>query len=58
MLRLKPDNARAHFNLGCLLAQKGDQRDALAEIRAAIELQPDDRTMHEVYDSLMKQVRH
>ena len=40
-IRLKPDDAEAHFNLGAALAGQGKVAEAVAEYRTAIRLQPD-----------------
>ncbi len=41
-LRIQPDYAEAHFNLGVALAQDpGKTREALAHLEAAERLQPD-----------------
>ncbi len=39
-LRLQPDYAEAHFNLGVALAKQGDQSGAEQEYRAAIQAEP------------------
>jgi serine/threonine-protein kinase len=40
-LRLKPDDARAHYNLGVALSDLGQSAEAEAELRSAIRLQSD-----------------
>ena len=40
-LRLRPDYATAHHNLGDALRAKGDLDGAIAEYRTAVHLQPD-----------------
>ncbi|MGF1453252.1 MAG: hypothetical protein ACFB21_14390 [Opitutales bacterium] len=42
LVRLRPDNATAHYNLGCSLALKGRSADALRALRKAISLGYDD----------------
>ena len=39
-LRLKPDYARAHFNLGVALGHKGQVDAAIAELEQALKLDP------------------
>jgi tetratricopeptide (TPR) repeat protein len=43
-LRLDPDHAEAHVNLGRLLHEQGDAAGAEARYRAALEARPDDAT--------------
>lgn len=38
LVRLKPDNATAHYNLGCSLALKHRKADAVRSLRKAIDL--------------------
>jgi tetratricopeptide (TPR) repeat protein len=45
-LRLQPDYAMAHYNLGNVLRKKGDANGAIAEYRTAIRLQPDNAAAH------------
>jgi tetratricopeptide (TPR) repeat protein len=45
-IRLKPDDARAHYNLGVALWQLGQLAEAVAECRTAIRLQPDHPEAH------------
>ncbi len=45
-IRLKPDYAEAHFNLGNALTAKGDPDGAIASFRAAIRLEPDYAEAH------------
>ena len=45
-IRLKPDFAEAHYNLGIALAGQGKLEEAIAEYRAAIRLKPDDAEAH------------
>ena len=39
-LRLKPDYARAHFNLGVALGRKGQVDPAIAELEETLKLDP------------------
>ncbi len=43
LVRLQPDNATAHYNLGCSLALVKRKADALRALRRAIELGYNDR---------------
>ncbi len=45
-IRLKPDDALAHNNLGIALAQQGQYAAAIAEFKEAIRLKPDDALAH------------
>jgi Flp pilus assembly protein TadD len=38
LVRLSPDDATAHYNLGCSLALKGRKNDAVKAIRQAVSL--------------------
>ena len=40
-VRLKPDYARAHFNLGGVLTQRGQLDAAIEEFQNALNLKPD-----------------
>jgi Flp pilus assembly protein TadD len=40
-IRLKPDYARAHLNLGMALARTGRLQDAIFEVQEALRLRPD-----------------
>src|SRR5439155_1362836 len=40
-IRLKPEYAEAHWNLGSVLHSQGDVPGAIVEFRKAIDLQPD-----------------
>ena len=40
-IRLQPDHADAHSNLGCALQAKDDLDGAITEWRTALHLQPD-----------------
>ena len=48
IVELDPDNAISHYNLACSLALKSRSADAIASLRAALELGYDD------FDWLMK----
>jgi tetratricopeptide (TPR) repeat protein len=45
-IRLKPEDASAHMNLGGALNAQGKQEEAIAEYREAIRLKPDDVYAH------------
>ncbi|MBX9958608.1 MAG: tetratricopeptide repeat protein [Burkholderiaceae bacterium] len=45
-IALAPDLARAHFNRGNILLDRGDAFEALPSYRKAIELKPDSATAH------------
>ncbi len=45
-IRLKPDYAEAHINLGIALQDQGKLEEAIAEYRAAIRLKPDYAEAH------------
>jgi protein O-GlcNAc transferase len=40
-LRLKPDFPLAHYNLACVLADKGRRAEATAHLREALRLRPE-----------------
>ena len=40
-MRLRPDHAEAHHNLGAALYSKGEVDGAIVEIREALRLKPD-----------------
>jgi serine/threonine-protein kinase len=45
-IRLKPDYAEAHYNLGVILNGQGRHKEAEAAYRQAIRLKPDDHDAH------------
>ena len=45
-IRLQPDDAAAHYNLGNALRGQGKVDEAVAECRTAIRLRPDDAEAH------------
>jgi serine/threonine-protein kinase len=45
-VRLRPDDAPAHANLGLALMRQGKLEEAIGEDREAIRLKPDDATVH------------
>ena len=45
-IRLKPDYAEAHYNLGIALHDQGKLEEAIAEYRTAIRLKPDYANAH------------
>ena len=49
-LRLNPNNADAHNDLGVALEQKGDRRGALEEYRAAYMLDPKNAAYKQNYE--------
>jgi len=55
-IRLKPDMAEAHDNLGYALEEKGDSQAALAEYRRALDLKPDLADAQSRYDALLKKM--
>jgi len=55
-LRLNPNEAKAHNNLGLALEKKGHRRGALDEFRAAYMLDPKDATYKRNYERLLRQV--
>ena len=55
-LRLNPNNASAHSNLGLALEKKGDLRGALEEYRAAYMLDPKEARYKQNYERLLQQV--
>ena len=46
VLRLSPDDANTHFNLGIVLQRKGDLEGAERSFRSALRLNPDDFNAH------------
>ena len=46
MLRLKPDYAEAHYDLGIVLAKTGQTPEAIAQYEAALRLKPDYAEAH------------
>jgi len=53
-LRLNPDYALAHYNLGSALCDKGDLREALQEYRTAYELNPQNPDYQKAYERLLR----
>jgi tetratricopeptide (TPR) repeat protein len=53
-LRLVPDDARAHANLGVALEKKGERRSALEEYHAAYVLDPKNATYKQNYERLQQ----
>jgi len=45
-LRIKPDDAEAHYNLGIALADKGFPDEAIREYREALRIKPDNADAH------------
>ena len=46
MLRINPDDAEAHFNLGVIYGQQGRTDEAIREYQAALRINPDDAEAH------------
>jgi tetratricopeptide (TPR) repeat protein len=46
VIRLKPDYAWAHNNLGNALGEQGKLAEAIAEFREGIRIKPDDAAAH------------
>lgn len=53
-IRLDPDHARAHNNLGCLLTLKGDFEDALDCYRQALRCDPEQPEANQNYATLSR----
>lgn len=53
-ITLQPSNAYVHYNRGCLLAQSGNEEEAMQSFRKAIEL--DDRLAEAYYNLALLQV--
>jgi tetratricopeptide (TPR) repeat protein len=53
-LRINPDFAEAHYNLGVLLNEMGRKEDAEAEYRDALRINPDDAKAHNNLGILLK----
>ena len=49
-LKIDPNHARAHYNLGIALAQLGRPKDAIAELEIAMRLAPDPHTQNIIDD--------
>ena len=52
-LRLKPDYAAVHTNLGAVLAQTGHVDEGVAELRAAIRIDPGYPSAHEILGQIL-----
>ena len=52
-IRLKPDFAQAHSNLGGALGESGDQARGIAELREAIRINPNYAPAHENLGELL-----
>jgi Flp pilus assembly protein TadD len=55
-IRLTPNKAPMHFNLGVALERKGNPQGALEEYRTAYKLDPSDPDYKQNYERLMPQV--
>jgi Flp pilus assembly protein TadD len=53
-IRLKPDFARAHFNLGVALARKGDRDGAIEALREASRIDPSDPDIRKALAALSR----
>ena len=51
---MKPDHARAHYNLGNILRDQGDPKGAMVEFRRAVEIDPLDYEGHYNLGLLLK----
>jgi tetratricopeptide (TPR) repeat protein len=51
-LRLKPDDAEAHYNLGIVYARKGLKREAIREFEAALEIRSNFRKARQALEGL------
>jgi protein O-mannosyl-transferase len=51
-LRLAPDSAASHYNLGIILVRMGRRSDAAGHIMRAVELDPANQQLRQYYDSL------
>ena len=58
MLRLKPNHAAAHDNLGFALEHRHNFWEALREYRAAYELNPQNPDYRKAYQRLVKKTSH
>jgi Flp pilus assembly protein TadD len=56
-IRLKPDYARAHYNLGVALEKKGDLQAALAQCRIASELDANSSKYRTEYERLLRSAK-
>ncbi len=57
-IRLKPDDAGAHTNLGLDLSESGDVRGAIAAHREAIRLMPDYAVAHSNLGAILCDLKH
>jgi tetratricopeptide (TPR) repeat protein len=53
-LRIRPDEADAHFNWGVALAQQGKFGDAIPHFKAAVAIRPTFQTAQEYIDRAAK----
>jgi Flp pilus assembly protein TadD len=56
-IRLKPDNAEAHYNLGAALESEGQKEPALGEYRRACELDSRHEAFCADYERLSKELK-
>jgi serine/threonine protein kinase/Flp pilus assembly protein TadD len=57
-IRLKPDDAQAHSNLGHALRSQGKLDEAITEFRTAIRLKPDDTSAHQSLGAVLCDLVH
>ncbi len=58
MIRLQPDHATAHSNLGLALGHLGNLEEAVAACRMAIRLEPDDADFHSNLGAILCDSKH
>ncbi|MBT4291494.1 tetratricopeptide repeat protein, partial [bacterium] len=51
-VRLVPDNAEIHFNLGIVLIKKGDLKSAIFHLKKALKLDPGNNIASEILNSI------
>ena len=52
-IRLKPDHADAHYNLGLLLGKKGQMEQAIRQFQEALRLKPDHAHARQYLDAAL-----
>jgi tetratricopeptide (TPR) repeat protein len=53
-LRLKPDYAKAHKNLGFAYIKRGLKNDALRELKAALKINPNLTDVRQALEALIR----